>query len=213
MNSPTPVANSSPSRKIVAWNSTSGDDESIKNQPWPQKSNLSNGPTTPKLLNKELSAFAADPVKTTPTTTPPSISGISRVKGQPASNNTTSSGDGPQNDFEEMLKSSSQILLLPEIEAKYLDQYHLDTAQLKQISSKVDQLSKKMKEITKFIKSKIKEEEASLTPYALKIQSWYRGCKCRKYLVANNLPIFNRSRFYPDLQKVNAAAVKIQSLW
>lgn len=212
MNSPTPVGNSSPSRRIVvAWNSTSGDDESIKNQPRPQISNVSSGPATPKLLNKELSAFAADPVITTPTTLP-SVLGIARVKGQPASN-TSISGDGPQNEFEEMLKSSSQILLLPEIEAKYLDQYHLDTAQLKQISSKVDQLSKKMKEITKFIKSKIKEEEASLTPYALKIQSWYRGCKCRKYLVANNLPIFNRSRFYPDLQKANAAAVKIQSLW
>jgi hypothetical protein len=70
-----------------------------------------------------------------------------------------------------------------------------------------------MKDITRFIKAKIKEEEAMLTPYIIKIQAWYRGWRCRKYLIAANLPIYNRSRYYPDLQKANIAAIKIQSIW
>lgn len=71
-----------------------------------------------------------------------------------------------------LLKSTSEIFLLPEVEAKYLDQYSIDASHLKQVTSKVDQLSKKIKEISKFIKAKVMEEEQYLTPHALKIQSW-----------------------------------------
>jgi hypothetical protein len=76
-----------------------------------------------KLLSKELSAFQTESIR----------------NDESDKNIVDDSGD-----FVEMLKSSSQILILPEIEAKYLKQYHLDSSLFKNISVKVEALSKKV---------------------------------------------------------------------
>lgn len=76
-----------------------------------------------KLLSKELSAFQTESIR----------------NDESDNNIVDDSGD-----FVEMLKSSSQILILPEIEAKYLKQYHLDSSLFKNISVKVEALSKKV---------------------------------------------------------------------
>jgi hypothetical protein len=82
----------------------------------------------------------------------------------------------------DLLKSTSEIFMLPEIEAKYLEQFMIDSEHLKSLESKYLVLDAKMKEITRFIKSKIKEEDQYYTVYAVKIQSWWRGTCTRRLL-------------------------------
>ncbi|KAJ3303752.1 hypothetical protein HDV03_003529 [Kappamyces sp. JEL0829] len=114
---------------------------------------------------------------------------------------------------DEMLKSTSEVFMLPEIEAKYLEQFRVDSEKLTMLGDKVDLLSKKMKEISKFIREKIEQEQRLYAPHAVTIQSWWRGVATRNRLRSNGQKVFSCSYLYPTSEKAHRAAVKIQSLW
>ncbi|KAJ3314864.1 hypothetical protein HDV04_005285 [Boothiomyces sp. JEL0838] len=117
-----------------------------------------------------------------------------------------------QDNFKEIM-TTSELLVLPELEIKYLEQYQLHTNYIMNISDKVDYLSKKVKEIKRFINDRVEEEQEALVPQIVKIQALFRGYLCRKKLIESGLPTFKRKRYYPNIAEVYHAAIKIQSLW
>lgn len=119
---------------------------------------------------------------------------------------------GLNSDLNKLLKSSSQVFVLPEVEAKYLNQYKLDSDLLLTLTEKVDHLTRKTKDIKRFIRDRIIDEDAERLKYVVAIQAWFRGIKCREYLKTRNHKIFGR-RIYKDMDLANRAAVKIQAIW
>ena len=102
---------------------------------------------------------------------------------------------GESRDLKEMLKTSSEIFMLPEIELKYLDQYRVDSMKLRELEQRIDQAEGKTKEITKFINYQILKEEILMTPTIIKIQAWWRGVMERQRLKEQGkLLNFSRTR-------------------
>lgn len=108
-----------------------------------------------------------------------------------------------------ILQSSSEIFALPDIEAKLLEQYKIDTNNLTQLNSKVDSLARKIKVIRAYIKERMEEERELYLPHIIKIQAWFRGIRTRRSL---GLPATPSSKV-KDTPKTNNAAKVIQSAW
>ncbi|KAJ3275481.1 hypothetical protein HDV01_000308 [Terramyces sp. JEL0728] len=120
--------------------------------------------------------------------------------------------ESEQDSFKKIM-TTSELLVLPELEIKYLEQYQLHTNYIMNINDKVDYLGRKVKEIKKFINDRVEEEQEALIPQIIKIQALFRGYLCRKKLIDNGLPTFKRKRYYPDIEKANKAAFLIQAIW
>jgi hypothetical protein len=136
--------------------------------------------TDPKMLIKELSALSPKRVQM----------------------------ENESEELSQMLHSSSQLFLLPEIEAKLLGQYALDTEMLNDLSHKVEALTKKMKEVRLYIKQQLREEQRLLDESATRIQAWYRGVRAR-----TALGIPNKKELFPFTDEAIQAATKIQASW
>ncbi|KAJ3320889.1 hypothetical protein HDV06_004785 [Boothiomyces sp. JEL0866] len=119
---------------------------------------------------------------------------------------------GEQDNFKEIM-ATSELLVLPELEIKYLEQYQLHTNYIMNINDKVDYLTRKVREIKKFINDRVEEEQEALVPQIIKIQALFRGYSCRKNLIDNGHPTFKRNRYYPDIVKANQSATRIQTIW
>jgi hypothetical protein len=110
------------------------------------------------------------------------------------------------------LETTTNFMILPDVEARFLSQYKLDTALIIQLKSQVDALSKKMKQVRTFIRERLEEEQALYSIYAIKIQRWYRGERCRRELRAKGIILPNsRQMRNPDIE--HKAAVIIQAIW
>jgi hypothetical protein len=112
-------------------------------------------------------------------------------------------------DLADVLNSSSQAFILPEIEARYLEQYQLDTKRLFSIEKKLDKMNEKLKQVRGFIKEKIRQEELEYLREIVKIQSWFRGIRCRRKLIRDGVQILK----IKESPLRHSAATKIQAIW
>jgi hypothetical protein len=103
---------------------------------------------------------------------------------------------GENGDLKGMLRTSSEIFMLPEIELKYLDQYRIDTIKLRELEQRIEYANRNIKKIATFINYQIAKEETLMTPTVVKIQAWWRGTSERKKLLEEGrLPNFSRQRY------------------